>query len=327
MARDALRDAFFEQMHDELLRFVDPATGKARADLVEHIPCPLCAGTVYNVLFTKLGLDFVRCGKCSFVYVNPRLKEDVVIKGYTGDAEAESNRIWKKVLESPEQQAFNTVAFDRLLDQLGGAGRVLDVGCSVGHFLLRAQARGYEVEGLEIEPEALAAARAAGLTVHEATLEEKQYPDASFDVVALLGLIEHVPNPRGLLREVHRILRPGGAVVFNGVPNVESLMVMVLREEARTFNGRNHLGYYSPRTLQYVLDAEHFALSWLETYVAGLDAVVNCGMFMPPFGDVPEALPEPIKALLTTGRSEAEEWICRHGLGYKIRAVARKQSA
>lgn len=328
MGKDPLRDAFFEQMDTELARFVDPQTGRAKLEYVEHIPCPLCGESEYTLLFVKHGLDFVRCASCGFVYVNPRLKESIMLEGYTGDAEAASNRIWKDVLLSTEQQAFNTEAYGIVLDQIGvvrSKGKLLDVGCSVGHFLDLAQKRGYEVEGLEVEPEALAIAQKRGFTVHADTLEAHAYAADSFDVVTLLGLIEHVPNPVGLLQDAWRILKPGGVVAVNGVPNVESLMVMVLREKARTFNGRNHVGYYSPRTLRLLFEKTGFALKWYGTYVTGLDPVINHAQFGDTFGNPDYSfLPDTFCTLLESGRRNIEEWIITNDLGYKLRAVAIK---
>lgn len=329
MAHDALRDSFFEQMEKELARLIDSKTGKVRDSLLERTPCPLCRSSSHTPLFVKNGLDFVRCEPCGFVYVNPRLKQALIEEGYTGDEEAESNRIWKDVLLSPAQQEFNNEAYAILLDQLGTrvpTGRLLDVGCSVGHFMDLAQKRGYEVEGIEIEREALAHARESGFVVHDKKLEELNLPDASYSAVALLGLVEHIPHPVSFMKEVNRILIPGGAVIINGLPNVESAVVMALREEARMFNGRNHLGYYSPRTLSALFKSTGFSTEFCETYVTGLDSILNKGQFLNPFGQLETRfLTEKLRALSIERRAVLEDAILGLDLGYKIRAIGIKK--
>lgn len=329
MARDPLRDRFFNQMDRELADFIDPLTGKAKEDFLEAVPCPICNADHFSPLFEKNGLDFVRCKNCTFVYVNPRLRQDLVEEGYGEGGEAESNRLWADVLLSPAQQSFNDNAYafllDRIEEELPKKGKLLDVGCSVGHFLSLASARGYEVEGIEIEPKARTYARAEGFTVHDAKLEELALPANSYDVITMLGLIEHLPHPVNFMREAHRILRPGGIVVFNGVPNIQSLTVMMLRENARTFNGRNHLGYYSPRTLTKLATDTGFAIAHLSTYVTALDSILNQAQFLDPFDDISLALvPEKLAQTIESDRDAVEEWIIKHDLGYKIRAIAKK---
>ena len=72
--------------------------------------------------------------------------------------------------------------------------------------------------------------------------------DGAYDVVTVLSVLEHVNRPREFLRQVSRLLAPGGATYLI-VPNVDSLATRVLHERAATFDGRNHLLYFSPATL------------------------------------------------------------------------------
>jgi len=330
MARDKIKDNFFNQMEKELDRFVDKTTNKVKAELVEEIDCSLCSDTNYRVLFVKNGLDFVRCNSCGFVYVNPRLKEDKILEGYSDSEYAESNRIWKKVLLDDKQHSFNDNAYTFLLDRLKekkpNGGKLLDVGCSIGHFMEIAQKYGYSTEGVELEPDAREEAEKKGFIVHDSLLENLQFSEGSFDIVSLLGLIEHLPNPVNFMKEVNRILPKNGAVVFNGVPNMNSLIVMSLQEKARTFNGRNHLGYYTIDTLSHLLDITGFDISYCGTYVTGLDSVINHAQFLDPFADMDTTyLGSAMKEKLNKNRDYIEKKIIDLDLGYKIRAIGIKR--
>ena len=103
----------------------------------------------------------------------------------------------------------------RLLEKLGSAsapGRLLDVGSGSGEFLELASAAGWEVEGVEPYAPSVDKARRKGLTVHAGDLAAARLPEGSFDVVTYWEVIDYVEEPVAELREVLRVLRPGGVV-------------------------------------------------------------------------------------------------------------------
>jgi SAM-dependent methyltransferase len=97
-------------------------------------------------------------------------------------------------------------------------GRALDVGCGNGVWLLKLQSLGWSVEGVEFSALACQQARAAGLVVHEGSLADAGLPSEAFDVVRIWQTLEHVPDPAEVLREIARVLKPGGQLLI-GVPN------------------------------------------------------------------------------------------------------------
>lgn len=128
-------------------------------------------------------------------------------------------------------------------------GRVVDVGCGNGQFLARMRDLGWEVLG--VEPDAHAARLAAerfGLTVVPSTLEEASLPDDSVDAVTMSHVIEHVPDPVGLLAECRRVLKPGGAVVVV-TPNTQSLGRRIFHEAWLGWDVPRHITLFSVRAL------------------------------------------------------------------------------
>lgn len=93
--------------------------------------------------------------------------------------------------------------------------RVLDVGCGTGANLELLSEFG-EAEGVDVAPEALAFCQQRGFDqVRLGEAEKLPYPDSSFDLVTGLDVVEHLDDDLAGLREMWRILRPGGrALVF-----------------------------------------------------------------------------------------------------------------
>ncbi|MGH2395464.1 MAG: class I SAM-dependent methyltransferase [bacterium] len=102
-------------------------------------------------------------------------------------------------------------------------GRLLDVGCGSGRFLVHMRDLGWEVTGVEPDPVAVRVAhRSFHLNVASGTLEDAGFPESCVDVVTMNHVIEHVPDPISSLRECNRVLREGGRLVVV-TPNVHSL--------------------------------------------------------------------------------------------------------
>lgn len=88
-------------------------------------------------------------------------------------------------------------------------GRVLDLGCGVGHSFTELAPR--ETVGVDLSPEALAG---QARETHAADMRALPFADGSFASVLSVQSIEHVPDPENVLREVVRVLEPGGTAIF-----------------------------------------------------------------------------------------------------------------
>ena len=118
-----------------------------------------------------------------------------------------ARRGWRKGGE--ERMRFRKAA--RLARVAPGAA-VLDIGCREGG--LRAWLPGdVRYQGMDITPEFAA----PEILIRDVS-DGIPFPDATFDHVFCIEVLEHVPNPFGALREIHRVLRPGGVLVLS-VPN------------------------------------------------------------------------------------------------------------
>jgi SAM-dependent methyltransferase len=88
--------------------------------------------------------------------------------------------------------------------------RLLDIGCGAGSLLLAARRANWDAKGLEVSRPAAEHVRKLGFDVFLGEISEAEYPDETFDVVTASEILEHVADASALLREIARILRPGG---------------------------------------------------------------------------------------------------------------------
>lgn len=117
-------------------------------------------------------------------------------------------------------EAVRRANFETLLDRiehhrpLAGA-RLLEVGCARGLFLAAAARRGALVRGIEPESRNAAVAQAAGFAVDDGFFPQDLADPGPYDLVVFNDVFEHLPHPERALKDVERLLRPGGIAVLN----------------------------------------------------------------------------------------------------------------
>lgn len=167
----------------------------------------------------------------------------------------------------------DVVSTQRLRKILAVAGkpasavRLLDVGCSTGAFLMTARQLGCAVEGVEPSADAAATARGAGLKVFTGYLEDARFADDTFDVATLIEIVEHLRDPRALLAECRRILKPGGVLLIT-TPNAASWTAGVMDSRwdgLSLYAMGGHISFFSPRSLQIIARRSGFEVARIET--------------------------------------------------------------
>lgn len=96
-------------------------------------------------------------------------------------------------------------------------GRVLDVGCGSGQFLLHLKKAGMECHGVEPGSFNKKFAKSHGLPIFNGTLHQAKYPNNYFNSITMNHVFEHVEEPSTILEEIRRILKPGGTAII-GTP-------------------------------------------------------------------------------------------------------------
>ena len=205
--------------------------------------------TVYMIPGGKYGRH-VKCRNCHLIYVNPIEKASKINRAYFQMSNGDASIIRKARLTTAESQV-------RLIKRYGNGGRLLDIGCGEGFFLFNASKAGYATKGIEISQHATGYARREfGLDVEAKPFEGLQFPENYFDVVTLWQVLEHVPYPLRVLKEVHRILKPGGLLVA-ATPDIEGALAKMFRR--RWWNLRKlHINQFTTGTLADMLGRTGF---------------------------------------------------------------------
>ena len=213
-----------------------------------------------------------RCHGCGSAYIDPRPSSASIGRAYSGYfthtrpaaasraglVGAVRERVWHGYLNAahgyslqPAWPAARALALIpgwraraakviRHLHPTGERPRVLDVGCGNGEFLQAIGQLGWDAHGVDPDPQAVAEATRAGLSVQAGTIFDVDAGGAPFDAITLSHVIEHLHEPRSAMEHARALLRPGG-MVWLATPNIDAI-------GHRTF-GRHWFGLDPPRHL------------------------------------------------------------------------------
>lgn len=265
--------------------------------------CLLCEGegvTLYSGLRDRLfdapgSWSLMQCPNCRLVWLNPQPIPDDIGKLY-------SKYFTHQVLDAPKRMlaglrksvkasilqycfGYQMEGSSRMLgsvlskigplvDIVGGGvrylkademGRLLDVGCGNGLFLDQMRGLGWEVMGVEPDGEAVSVAREElGLEVFQGPLEGAKFPDGHFDAITMNHVIEHVPDPIGLLKECRRLLKPGSKLIVV-TPNIKSLGRRTFDDAWVHWDPPRHLFLFSPEALRTCAERAGLVIQDLRT--------------------------------------------------------------
>jgi SAM-dependent methyltransferase len=129
-----------------------------------------------------------------------------------------------------------------------GQGRLLDVGCATGKFLRQMGAVGWQLAGIELDPEAAAKARTVTPDVFEGDPVGAPLAPGRFDVVTAFHVVEHLPDPFRALRRMIEWLAPGGLMIVE-VPNVGGVGGRMFGRYWSGLDFPRHLVHFTPATM------------------------------------------------------------------------------
>lgn len=236
--------------------------GEASSDIVSTIPDVLGHVDVFHIM---------KCRSCGLMTTSPTLSSDQLSRYYSEDYSSwHLNKIRSRGLTGVLRKislanhygyAFYGSSFIRFLlsfpayfykvnlavPQAHALGRLLDVGCGSGDFIVEMADHGWSVEG--VEPSAFGceiARKRWGISPFHGTIEN--FPGTDYDVISLRGVIEHLPEPIDALIKLKTKLKPGGRL-FLTTHDISGLAPILFKTKWVGWEVPNHLFFFDKKTI------------------------------------------------------------------------------
>ncbi|MFK7897051.1 MAG: class I SAM-dependent methyltransferase [Myxococcota bacterium] len=286
---DAKADASADPLHDLYALPVGtlPTRGARRAS-----PCPVCHGTLVTDRFTVAteearadGLySLIECSACGHGRLDPTPTPDAIRAFYPDHYYGRPGTKFRPAIEGLVR--FVGRRHVRFLTRgLAPGAKVLDVGCGRGVLLGPLADEGLQAHGFELSEEAARGADArAEIRIGE-DLRSAGYAEASFDLVVIWHVLEHLTEPRATLEEIRRVLRPGGRLVV-AVPNYASWQARWSGAAWFHLDLPRHLHHFTAAGLERLIkevgfrprSAHHFSLrqnpfGWIQSALNRLESL------------------------------------------------------
>lgn len=222
---------------------------------MEHANCIVCSNKQLKPLNNYQRAFLVKCTNCGMVFSKKIPTAEELTKIYTN---------YPRFTNLPP---LTVKRYNELLDKMESfrlTNNLLDLGCSNGLFLDCAKQRGWNVFGTEYAQESIDYCANKNIKVFKSDQLPDEFFNLSFDVVTSFEVIEHINNPNEDLALVNKVIRQGGAFYFT-TPNFNSLSRYILKEKWNVIDYPEHLSYYTPSTIHFLLNSNGFKKDYLIT--------------------------------------------------------------
>lgn len=218
--------------------------------------CPCCHARKPRHLGRKEVFEILSCQSCRTIYTS-NFAGSSLPRDYDGYYTSEN-------LSVPD---FVHKRLDEILAGFSGYrvhNRMLEVGFGAGSLLGAAVRAGWRVEGVEVSESAIRHSQAQGFKTFHGEFSEAHYPPEHFDLVIATELLEHVQNPGAMIREIARVLRPGG-LFWGTTPNPRGLSARLLGLEWSVICPPDHLHLLSEKGVMNLLVEAGFRKMRIDT--------------------------------------------------------------
>lgn len=178
--------------------------------------------------------------------------------------------------------------------------KILDIGCGTGFFLETAKEKGWEVYGTEYTTNAMEICKAKGINMQQGRLKAEWYAPEMFDIVTSFEVLEHINNPVEEVKNINTILRKRG-LFYLTTPNFNAAERLILKDKYNVIEYPEHLCYYTPKTLNYLLSHNGFRKVQIMTTGISLSRIKAS------MGKGQEDKAQPCEQVLSAGNTD-EKW-------------------
>jgi spore maturation protein CgeB len=198
--------------------------------------CPACSSTSSRFQGKKNGFGIFQCLACRSLFTDrvPEVSEAEDYDSYYGDHN----------LSVPEFIGARLREIIAGFEPYRSSNRLLDIGFGAGSLIREAQKMGWQVSGTEVSSPAFENLKKEGRDVFLGTLSDQRFPDEYFDVVTASEILEHLSEPVLELKEILRVLRPGG-LFWGTTPSARALSFRLMGIEWSVLSPPEHIQLYS----------------------------------------------------------------------------------
>lgn len=215
--------------------------------------CPACDALARSPFYRQQGWELFTCGACGLVYLDPMPTEASLAAMYHDAYNGAETGYFAK----PRTKLRRSLTRLRIIRRFAGAVGVkfLDIGCNGGFMVEAARRSGFTAWGIEPDSVSLDYARKHFPANHyfhgliaDFAPQDKDGAPIRFDVAYCSEVIEHVPRPQAFLRDIYRLLTPGG-ILYLTTPDISHWRRPRLITQWDGFCPPSHCLYFSPENL------------------------------------------------------------------------------
>ena len=251
-------------------KFLDNKTGLYKKKYTERRSCPVCNSNNKTRIFQKEGGFFVKCNKCTMVYLDPVFKDRELIKYYKNNIPIQSAAC---VMGNDFYDTIYNSGLKIIQKHIKSKNKkILDVGCCSGMFLDIAKKKGWLTYGTELNKKEYIMAK-KNHVVWSDDLEEIDFNE-KFDAVTFWDVFEHLKKPTKVLKFIRKILKKNG-VIFLQIPNSNSLAAKILREKCNMFDPIEHVNLYNKDALKLLSKKHKLKILEMVSVIDELNVIKN----------------------------------------------------
>jgi len=230
--------------------------------------CPVCGSHLFDpfisgkdYFLTGESFNIVKCRGCGFRFTNPRPQAEE-LGDYYESSEYISHSDSSKGLFASVYQLVRKYTLNRklaLINKFRQKGEILDIGCATGQFLNYMSEHGWNATG--IEPDQKTRSRAISQYGLKVFTEDQLnvFTKASFDVITMWHVLEHVSDLDDRMRQLKRLLNPLGILII-AVPNCDAYDAKKYKEYWAGYDLPRHLYHFVKNDMKLLLDKYGFTI-------------------------------------------------------------------
>lgn len=256
--------------------FISSALFQRKVRLSAHLDrCKICNSDKIKLFMSESPASLYKCSTCGLIFYSPLPSKETLNLYYSSEqgylpSINDTMKVYKNDYKNRAARYENFI--QKMLSYLPQPEKLLEIGCGYGFFLLYCKEKGFEPHGIEISEQTSEWAREQNLDVFTCTTQKAPFKDDSFSFITSFHCLEHVLDPKAEISKIFSLCKKGGIFLL-AVPNASSLVAENSFSTWKWKSWPNHLFYFSPDNLKYLLTSAGFEI--LEMFSQVGDSDIN----------------------------------------------------